>query len=254
MSLNREIKKLCDESLNELFSHTYWLKIKNKKAIKGNTDPLYSDVDGRMAFIIHSVTIRSGVILEKLYFEAIKICCPNLRVWNERKFKISKHAMSLASDQDNKDVLTTDLPYGEAHLIGKKRKKTRQIDLFTYDKDKEILNCYEIKRGGGHHDSEKQEKIIENLIAVRMLLKRYGEDCMKLKIKKYKSFIISHMNQELFSPDYRYLQINGNEVNKHFNANILEKINEGYDYYVGEFKRRFNKVKKESYEELANKF
>ena len=27
------------------------------------------------------------------------------------------------------------------------------------------------KRGGGHHDSEKQEKIIENLIAVRMLLK-----------------------------------------------------------------------------------
>ena len=27
---------------------------------------------------------------------------------------------------------------------------------------------------GGHHDSEKQEKIIENLIAVKMLLKDYG--------------------------------------------------------------------------------
>ena len=55
-----------------------------------------------------------------------------------------------------------------------KKKKTRQIDLLTYDKDKNILNSYEIKRGGGHHDSEKQEKIIENLIAVKMLLKDYG--------------------------------------------------------------------------------
>ena len=26
-----------------------------------------------------------------------------------------------------------------------------------------IISSYEIKRGGGHHDSGKQEKIIENL-------------------------------------------------------------------------------------------
>ena len=224
MSLNPDIKKLCDKSLEKLFSLNGWEKIKNKKRLKGTTDPLYSEIDGRMAYIVHSVTIRSGIVLEKLYHEAVKICCPNLKVWSEKKFKISKHAMSLASDQDNKDVLTTDLPYGEAVRIGKKKKKTRQIDLFTYDEGKKILNCYEIKRGGGHHDSEKQEKIIENLIAVRMLLKRYGQDEKKLEVRKYKSFIISHMNQELFSPNYRYLQINGNEVNLHFKAKVKELV------------------------------
>ena len=37
--------------------------------------------------------------------------------------------MQLASDQDNEDVINTDLPYGETYKIGKKEKKTRQIDL-----------------------------------------------------------------------------------------------------------------------------
>ena len=77
MSLNKEITKLCNESLNELFSKKYWENIRNKKETQGNSDPLYSDADGRMAFIIHAVRIRSGVILERLYFEAIKNCCPH---------------------------------------------------------------------------------------------------------------------------------------------------------------------------------
>jgi hypothetical protein len=247
MSLNVDIKILCDQSLNKLFSDKNWENQKNKKIIKGTTDPLYSEIDGRIAYIVHSVTIRSGIILEKLYHESVKICCPHLEVWSERKFKISKHAMQLASDQDNKDVLTTDLPYGETYLIGKNKKKTRQIDLFTYDKERKILNCYEIKRGGGHHDSEKQEKIIENLIAVRMLLKRYAQDEKKIEVKKYRSYIISHMNQELFSPKYQYLQIDGNEVNKHFNAPIKEEINNGYNYFIAEFKNKFKCLKNLSF-------
>ena len=243
MSLNPDIQNLCDKSLRDLFSIDNWEKKKNSKIIKGTTDPLYSEIDGRIAYIVHSVTIRSGIILEKLYHESVKICCPHLEVWDEKKFKISKHTMDLASDQDNKDVLSTDLPYGETAVIGKNKKKTRQIDLFTYDKKEKILNCYEIKRGGGHHDSEKQEKIIENLIAVRMLLKRYAQDEKKIEAKKYKSYIISHMNHELFSPNYRYLQIDGNEVNKHFNAPVKERINEGYNYFVREFKKKFKDLK-----------
>ena len=146
MLSENSIQKLCNKSLDDLFCKKNWEKIKKNKKIKGTTDPLYSDIDGRLAYIVHSITIRSGIILEKLYFEAVKVCCPNLKVWNEKKFKISKHAMQLASDQDNKDVLTTDLPYGEAYLIGKKKRKTRQIDLFTYDEEKQELNSYEIKK------------------------------------------------------------------------------------------------------------
>ena len=99
MSPNSHIKNLCDESLNDLFSKKNWKKIQNKKKIKDNSEPLYTDVDGRIAYIVHSVTIRSGIILEKLYFEAVKICCPHLKVWNEEKFKISRHAMDISSNQ-----------------------------------------------------------------------------------------------------------------------------------------------------------
>ena len=202
MSPNSHIKNLCDESLNDLFSKENWEKIQNKKKIKNNSDPLYTDVDGRVAYIVHSITIRSGIILEKLYFEAVKICCPHLKVWNEEKFKISRHAMDMSSNQDNKDLLETECPYGQAVLI-KRRPKTRQIDLLTYDEKEKIICSYEIKRGGEHHDSEKQEKILENLFAVRLLLKSYGVK-QGLQINKARSYIISHMNQELFSPDYRF--------------------------------------------------
>ncbi|MDA9210390.1 hypothetical protein N9369_03165 [Candidatus Pelagibacter sp.] len=242
MSLNSHIKKLCDDSLNELFSKEYWEKIDKRKKNKDNHEPLYSDLDARIAYIVHSITIRSGIILENLYFEAVKMCCPHLEVWGEKKFKISRHAMMMASDQDNKDILETECPYGEAVEI-KNRAKTRQVDLLTYDKEKKLICSYEIKRGGGHHDSEKQEKILENLFAVRMLLKSYGQS-RDLEVNKARSYIISHMNSELFSPDYRFFQINGNEVNEHFKSNVIGSLTEGYDYFNNTFKKRFNALKK----------
>ena len=48
-----------------------------------------------------------------------------IKSWiNRKKFKISRHAMMMASDQDNKDILETECPYGEAVEI-KNRAKTR---------------------------------------------------------------------------------------------------------------------------------
>ena len=45
MSPNSHIKNLCDESLNDLFSKENWEKIQNKKKIKNNSDPLYTDIE-----------------------------------------------------------------------------------------------------------------------------------------------------------------------------------------------------------------
>lgn len=242
MQLNSHIQKLCDDSLDELFSKEQWERIKKRKQDKENYEPLYSDFDARIAYIVRSIDIRSGIVLEKLYFEAVKLCCPNLQVWNEEEFKISRHAMNIASDQDNKDILDTECPYGQAVKI-KNRPKTRQIDLLTYNKEKKLICSYEIKRGGGHHDSEKQEKILENLFAVRMLLKSYGQS-KGLKINKARTYIISHMNTELFSPNYRFFQINGNEVNEHFGTNVIAALTDGWNYFNNEFKKRFNALKK----------
>ena len=155
--------------------------------------------------------------------------------------------MDMSSNQDNKDLLETECPYGQAVLI-KRRPKTRQIDLITYNEEKKTICSYEIKRGGGHHDSEKQEKILENLFAVRLLLKSYGIK-KGLEVEKARSYIISHMNQELFSPDYRFFQIDGKEINEHFKADVMSSLEEGYSYFTSEFKKKFNELKR-----LANQF
>ena len=76
-----------------------------------------------------------------------------------------------------------------------------------------------------------------------MLLKSYGQS-RNLEVRKARSYIISHMNSELFSPNYRFFQINGNEVNKHFGSNVIGSLTEGYDYFNNTFKKRFSALKK----------
>ena len=113
MSKGFDIKKLCDESLNELFSKEYFEKKIKRKELKNNSEPLYSDLDRRIAFIVHAVTIRSGIILEKIYFNQIKNCCSHLDVWSEEKFKIS---------MDTDDI----------------------VDFSSYEKGKKILKKYKV--------------------------------------------------------------------------------------------------------------
>ena len=70
MSSSFDIKKICDESLDELFSKEYFEKEKRKE-LKDNTEPLYSEID-KKNFIYIS---RSSIILEKIYFNQVKNCC-----------------------------------------------------------------------------------------------------------------------------------------------------------------------------------
>ena len=62
MALNSHIQKLCDDSLDELFSKENWEKIQRRKKNKDINEPLYSDLDARIAYIVHAITIRSGII------------------------------------------------------------------------------------------------------------------------------------------------------------------------------------------------
>ena len=80
------------------------------------------------------------------------------------------------------------------------------------------------------------------------MLKSYGIK-KGLEVEKARSYIISHMNQELFSPDYRFFQIDGKEINEHFKADVMSSLEEGYSYFTSEFKKKFNELKR-----LANQF
>lgn len=115
------------------------------------------------------------------------------------------------------------------------------------------LGSYEIKRGGGHHDSGKQEKIIEDLFTVRLLLKSYGERIHNLNVKKARSYVISHMNRDLFAPEYRKFVVKGKDLNIHFNSsNLKQNIELGVNYFASEFKRRFRIIKIEAMKDLTN--
>ncbi len=255
MSLDPHIKKIVDEKLEGLFSDKKWNKKKLEKEKLGNKDPLYSDAEDRMAYVLHSVTIRAGQLIDTLYTNAVKVCCPKLSVLKVGKFefKVSREAKQIAStSKHDKDILEHSLTYGKAMKV-KGKDKTIQIDLMTYDPEKKLISSYEIKRGGGHHDSGKQEKIIEDLLTVRLLLKSYGERIHNLKIKKARSYVISHMNRDLFAPEYRMFVVKGKDLNNHFNSkDLMKTIELGVDYFASEFRRRLKIIKIEAMKDLTN--
>lgn len=255
MSLDSHIKKVVDEKLNNLFSDKKWsLRVKKKERV-GNVDPLYSDAEARMAYVLHTATIMSGQLIDVLYSNSVKILCPHLRILDigKNEFKVSREAKTIAStSKHDSDILENSLPYGKAQKR-KGKDESIQIDLMTYDPKSKTISSYEIKRGGGMHDSGKQEKIIEDLYTVRLLLKSYGERIQKLEIKKARSYVISHMGIDLFSPEYRKFEVKGNDLNKHFKTkNLKENIDLAITYFAEEFRRRFKIIKLEAYKELAN--
>jgi hypothetical protein len=51
-----------------------------------------------------------------------------------------------------------------------------QVDVIVFDKNKNTLKAYEIKRGVGHHDSGKKRQILRDTLCVQVLLKSYGKE------------------------------------------------------------------------------
>lgn len=237
--LNPKVKDFCDKKVTKLFSDSYWKKSQEKKRKKGNLDELFSEKDARTKYILHTATIDHGHLVEELYLKSIESLCNNLVVWEDKRFKISKHASNISNDQDNKNIEDYNLDYGEAFFKSGK-KVTNQIDVFTYNKSSKTLSSYEIKRGGGHHDRQKKDKLLADILATLILMKSYGKKEKNLDVKHARSFVISHMNQDLIHPSWKKIQINGRDVDKHFKAPISEQINLGLEY----FKKEYNKALK----------
>ena len=65
--------------------------------------------------------------------------------------------------------------------------------------------------------------------------------------------MISHMNRDLFSPEYRKFVVKGKNLNNHFNSkNLKQNIDFGIDYFASEFKRRLKIIKIEAMKDLTN--
>ena len=234
--LNTKVKTFCDKKVEKLFSDNYWNKLQEKKRKKGNLDELYNETDARTKYILHTATIDHGHLVEELYLKSIETLCKDLIVWEDKKFKISKHASNISNDQDNKNIESYNLDYGEA-FIKSGKKVTNQIDVFTFNKKNKTLCSYEIKRGGGHHDRQKKDKLLADILATLILMKSYGKKVKNLDVLSAKSFVISHMNQDLVHPTWKKIQIYGRDIDKHFNAPVSEQIELGLDYFKTEYNK-----------------
>jgi hypothetical protein len=247
MNVSEEIKSICDKKIDHLFSDKNWEKQKKKKEASGSVDDIFTETDARTKYILHTATIMHGQCVEDIYLEAIKLLCDDLEVWEEKKFKVSKHALDISTDQANKDVMKYELEYGDVAII-KKKKKTTQIDILTYNKNNKEISSYEVKRAGSHHDRQKKEKIIADIVATKILLKSYGEQ-RGLEIKSTRSFIIAHMNVQLLTPEWIKLQIYGKDLDEHFDEPISYQIKQGLEYFKNTYRSKLKK-----YLELAYKF
>jgi len=243
MKISSAIIKLANDKLNHLFSEDNWKKQIKKREKKNMTSNLFSDDTlQRLSYISHTATIVHGQFIEELYIQAVATTCDHLKVWKEEKFKISRDAFDISGRQNDVSILKSELVYGDVFKINNKP-KTRQIDFCTFNEETGKLCSYEIKRGGGTHDSEKKEKIVANLIAVQLLLKNYGKS-KNLDVKKAKSFIVSHYNSQLLPAKWKRLEVNGNNINEHFGRPVKEQLLLGEEYFQKEFNLKIDQFKK----------
>jgi len=243
MKISPVIIKLANDKINHLFSEENWINLKKKREKKTNTANLFTDDNlQRLSYISHTATIIHGQFIEELYMQAVATTCDYLKVWKEEKFKISRDAFDISGRQNDISVLKSELAYGDVLKINNKP-KTRQIDFCTFNEETGRLCSYEIKRGGGTHDSEKKEKIVANLIAVQLLLKNYGIN-KNLNVKKARSFIVSHYNSQLLPSKWKSLEVNGNNINEHFGRPVKEQLLLGEEYFQKQFNLKIDEYKK----------
>ena len=205
-------------------------------------DPLFTKNQNKLKSILHTATIKHGHVLEAAYLNAVRLEKKGFKVWSEPEFCISEDAHIKSKNQSSKRILESTEPYGECMLVGKKQKPRKiQVDVIVYDHNKQEVIAYEIKRGGVSHDRGKKEFIIADVIAVQVLLKDYSKQ-KNLKVKKTKSLIVSHYGATLTKEEWKELQLNGDDVDNHFQAQISKHLQEAQDYWIKCFTPKYKEL------------
>jgi len=229
--MKEEIKRTIDEKIKALF---------NKPADPDDYDPAFTKPQNKLRYVLHTATIMHGQMLEVAYLNALKKELTDCNVWEDKSFKVSRDALSVSTEQSDRRVLETFLPYGECVKIGNREKKT-QVDAIVYNNNTKKVTAFEIKRGGSHHDRQKKEKLLADIIATQVLLKDYTVQ-KGYEVKDAKTLLISHMGTQLLQPDWTHLQINGNKVNEYFGNDIIQHVTAAENYWIKKFNEEYKKL------------
>lgn len=185
---------------------------------KFKNDPIGGEHFSKIVSVMSSAYKRHGFILERAILERLSEN-NNLQVWEDRAFAVSNVADHLVDASLNSPE---GLISAQAAYSAENPSRTLQIDTIVYNKESNILTCYEIKRGNGLHDSGKRRSILRDLLCAQVLLKSYGEQ-RGLKVNTARSYIIFYYGQCSIK---RPFSITGSELDNHFGFEIEKHVEE----------------------------
>ena len=132
-------------------------------------DPISGKYYSRIVSLLSSACKRHGFILERAILEQLKTC-PRFEVWEDKAFQVTPtadHIVDTMIGTPDRAIQTTTDYSAQGH-------RALQLDVIVYDREKKRLSAYEVKRGGGYHDSGKRRSILRDLLCTQVLLKSYG--------------------------------------------------------------------------------
>ena len=192
-----------------------------KSAAKTFTaDPLIPGKYSQITSIVSSAQKRHGILIEQAILARLKQS-PDLKIWTEPEFNVSAPAEALISSYLSNPELAknSDIPYQKSN---DNRVRSMQIDLIAYDKSKESIISYEIKRGNGMHDSKSKASMLKNLVCQQTLLKSYGEQ-KGFKISNADSKVIFYYGKCSLSKEYSLTKA---DLDAHFDFSLVEFVEE----------------------------
>lgn len=187
---------------------------------KFRTDPIAGPQLSRTVSLVSSAYKRHGTIIERTILECLKQS-NRYEVWQDKCFQVTETIEHIVTGSIAEPItlIGVESPYREDGDY------TLQVDLLVYDKLTKTLSSYEIKRGGGLHDSGKQHAILSDVLSIQVLLKSYGRH-HGFDVDHARSLIIFYYGQCSIKKPFSLTNV---ELDDHFGWPVhaaVEEVNE----------------------------
>lgn len=188
-------------------------------------DPLMGEEHSRITSIVSSAYKRHGNILEKAILEGLKLF-DKFEVWHDPRLPISRAAEALASSYfgDPAAALNANIAH---EAVGE---RTLQVDLLVYDRERETVSSYEVKRGAGTHDAGKRRSMLRDLLCTQVVLRSYGQSYLNMTCQSAHSHMIIYYGAETLGKPFTLFR---DELDEHFGVDLISMVEEVNDYYRG---------------------
>lgn len=186
-------------------------------------DPLMGEEYSRITSVVSSAYKRHGQILEASILTCLQTY-DKFAVWNDPALHIPQAAEALAGTYMATPAAA--LAANIAHQGAGER--TVQVDLLVYDKEKNTVSSYEVKRGAGTHDSGKRRSMLRDLLCTQVVLKSYGDQYLGAECASAHSHVIIYYGAETLGAPFTLTR---DDLDDHFGVPLVEQVEEVNKYY-----------------------